>query len=143
MLRLGDALMDRLVPPDGTPLAAPRNTGIRQAFAGVSAERGVDSWALKWGAKRPGHGVLLRPDAFGDEPLADSAGAGPSSGGGMRFADQVLNQANLFTGLGNLLATGIRASSEAGKAAFDNDWPQRHHIVGSIGPFQDRLVISG
>jgi hypothetical protein len=114
-----------------------------QAVAAVSAERGVDSWALKWGAKRPGHVVLLRPDAFGDKPLADFAGAGASSGGGMRFADQVFNQANLLTALGNFLATGIGASSEAGKAAFGNDWPQRHDIVGSIGPFRDPLFISG
>jgi hypothetical protein len=87
--------------------------------------------------------VLLRPDACGDKPLADSAGAGPSSGGGMGFADQVLNQADLLTALDNLLTTGIRAFSEAGNAAFGIDWPHTHDIVGSIGPFQDRLVISG
>lgn len=131
VLCLGEALVDRLDPPDGGRLGgAPANVAcalarlgtpsaflgrlgrdaIGQAFAAVFAERGVDTSALQWDAQRPSRIVLVRRDASGDRQFGGFAGAavpGPSNGGeaGNGFADQALDASALSAALGPLLAT--------------------------------------
>jgi len=130
VLCLGEALVDRLAAPDGDRLGgAPANVAcalarlgtpsaflgrlgrdaIGQAFAAVFAERGVDTSALQWDARRPSRVVLVQRDASGDRQFGGFAGAGASragasSGGGMCFADQALDAAELSAALGPLLA---------------------------------------
>jgi len=133
VLSLGEALVDRLEPPDGDRLGgAPANVAcalarlgtpsaflgrlgrdaIGEAFAAVFAERGVDTSALQWDAQRPSRVVLVQRDASGDRQFGGFAGAGgagasrvgASSGGGMCFADQALDAAELSAALGPLLA---------------------------------------
>jgi len=129
VLSLGEALVDRLEPPDGDRLGgAPANVAcalarlgtpsaflgrlgrdaIGEAFAAVFAERGVDTSALQWDAQRPSRVVLVQRDASGDRQFGGFAGAvggaGASSGGGMGFADQALDVAELSAALGPLLA---------------------------------------
>jgi fructokinase len=126
VLCLGEALVDRLEPPDGDRLGgAPANVAcalarlgtpsaylgrlgrdaIGEAFAAVFAERRVDTSALQWDAQRPSRVVLVQRDASGDRQFGGFAGAGPSSGGVMGFADQALDAAELSAALGPLLAT--------------------------------------
>jgi len=134
VLCLGEALVDRLAASDGDRLGgAPANVAcalarlgtpsaflgrlgrdaIGQAFAAVFAERGVDTSALQWDAQRPSRVVLVQRDASGDRQFGGFAGAGggagasragASSGGGMCFADQALDAAELSAALGLLLA---------------------------------------
>jgi fructokinase len=142
VLCLGEALVDRLYLPDGDRLGgAPANVAcalarlgtpsaflgrlgrdaIGQAFAAVFAERGVDTSALQWDARRPSRVVLVRRDASGDRQFggfaaaADRAGAGDGGMAGQVFAgegfagevfaDQALDASELSAALGPLLAT--------------------------------------
>ena len=110
VLCLGEALVDRLEPPDGDRLGgAPANVAcalarlgtpsaylgrlgrdaIGEAFAAEFAERRVDTSALQWDAQRPSRVVLVHRDASGDRQFGGFAGAsrvgasrvGASSGG--------------------------------------------------------------
>ncbi len=130
VLCLGEALVDRLEPPDGDRLGgAPANVAcalarlgtpsaflgrlgrdaIGEAFAAVFAERGVDTSALQWDAQRPSRVVLVRRDASGDRQFGGFAGAcagavGGAGEGAAGFADQALDASELSAALGPLLA---------------------------------------
>ena len=116
VLCLGEALVDRLVPPgrdlDADPAGcedrlggAPANAacalarlGTASAFVGrlgrdaigaalarLFAERGVDTSAMQWDARRPSRIVLVRRDAGGERQFGGFAGEA-----GEGFADQAL-----------------------------------------------------
>ena len=126
VLCLGEALVDRLDPPDGDRLGgAPANVAcalaqlgtpvaflgrlgrdaIGEAFAAVFAERGVDTSALQWDGQRPSRVVLVRRDASGDRQFGGFAGAvGGGGEGAGGFADQALDASDLSAALGPLLA---------------------------------------
>ncbi|MFU8883882.1 MAG: carbohydrate kinase family protein [Cyanobacteriota bacterium] len=120
VLCLGEALVDRLAPPDGDRLGgAPANVAcalarlgtpsaflgrlgrdaIGAAFAALFAERGIDTSALQWDPQRPSRIVLVRRDASGDRHFGGFAGG--EAGG---FADQALAAEALSAALGPLLA---------------------------------------
>ncbi|MCP9881697.1 carbohydrate kinase [Cyanobium sp. Alchichica 3B3-8F6] len=131
VLCLGEALVDRLAPPDGDRLGgAPANVAcalarlgtpsaflgrlgrdaIGEAFRELFAARGVNTSALQWDAQRPSRVVLVLRDAGGDRQFGGFAGAvgGAGEGGGegaAGFADQALDAAELSAALGPLLAT--------------------------------------
>lgn len=120
VLCLGEALVDRLEPPDGDRLGgAPANVAcalarlgtpsaflgrlgrdaIGAAFAELFAERGVDTSALQWDGVRPSRTVLVRRDAQGERQFGGFAGDR-----GEGFADQALDASGLSAALGPLLA---------------------------------------
>ena len=129
VLCLGEALVDRLEPPDGDRLGgAPANVAcalarlgtptaflgrlgrdaIGEAFAAVFAARGVNTSALQWDGQRPSRVVLVRRDASGDRQFGGFAGAGDrawAGEGAAGFADQALDASKLSAALGPLLAT--------------------------------------
>jgi fructokinase len=125
VLCLGEALVDRLDPPDGDRLGgAPANVAcalarlgtpsaflgrlgrdaIGEAFAAVFADRGVDTSALQWDGQRPSRVVLVRRDASGDRQFGGFAGGSVGAGGAGGFADQALDASDLSAALGPLLA---------------------------------------
>lgn len=130
VLCLGEALVDRLEPPDGDCLGgAPANVAcalarlgtpsaflgrlgrdaIGQAFAALFAERGVDTSALQWDDQRPSRIVLVHRDASGDRQFGGFVGAGDVGAGeggvvGAVFADQALDARELSAALEPLLA---------------------------------------
>ncbi len=127
VLCLGEALVDRLEPPDGDRLGgAPANVAcalarlgtpsaflgrlgrdaIGEAFRELFAARGVNTSALQWDSQRPTRIVLVRRDASGDRQFGGFAGAAGGAGeGAARFADQALDATELSAALGPLLAT--------------------------------------
>lgn len=126
VLCLGEALVDRLEPPDGDRLGgAPANVAcalarlgtpsaflgrlgrdaIGAAFAELFAERGVDISALQWDGARPSRTVLVRRDAQGERQFGGFAGADLAAvAAGEGFADQALDASGLSAALGPLLA---------------------------------------
>lgn len=126
VLCLGEALVDRLEPPDGDRLGgAPANVAcalarlgtpsaflgrlgrdaIGAAFAELFAERGVDTSALQWDGARPSRTVLVRRDAQGERQFGGFAGADLAAvAAGEGFADQAFDASGLSAALGPLLA---------------------------------------
>ena len=119
VLCLGEALVDRLDPPDGERLGgAPANVAcalarlgtpsaflgrlgrdaIGHAFRQLFAARGLDTSALQWDAQRRSRVVLVQRDARGDRQFGGFAG-----GGVMGFADQALDACELSDALAPLL----------------------------------------
>jgi fructokinase len=122
VLCVGEALVDRLEPPEGDRLGgAPANVAcalarlgtpsaflgrlgrdpIGEALAALMHSRGVDGSAIQWDAQRPSRIVLVRRDPTGERCFAGFAGDR-----GLGFADQALDPAELDAGLHRLLKPG-------------------------------------
>jgi len=144
----------------GTPSAFLGRLGrdaIGQAFAAVFAERGVDTSALQWDAQRPSRVVLVQRDASGDRQFGGfvgavggagasgvgASGAGASSGGGMCFADQALDAAELSAALGPLLqqAALIKCAAEEARWLFGSDDPAV--LRAALPQYPDVVVTNG
>lgn len=132
VLCLGEALVDRLGPPDGDPArdgpcddrlgGAPANVAcalarlgtpsafigrlgldaIGEAFEALFRRRGVDTSALQRDGERPTRVVLVRRSRQGERQFGGFAGAADNGVAG--FADQALAADDLAAPLGPLLA---------------------------------------